>query len=124
MAGRCSVPMWMAGCPAGSCGEEAFGIYIDGPTFRDAWSGEVRRMDGKFRGYVPDLACPKHGGPEKTGPRVLTDGTDENGRRMHFAFYEDFENLQESPAEFHIYPWVAIEMLLRNHPRTTERTAS
>ena len=61
--GKCSVPMWMAGCPSGFCDEDAFGEYIDGHRYRDAYSGEVKRLDGKYSGYVPGLACPHHGGP-------------------------------------------------------------
>lgn len=114
---RCSVPMWMAGCPAGRCGEPAYGVFIPGETFRDGWTGEVRRLDGKYNGYVPDLACPAHGGPKETGPRIFEDGTDAAGRRMWCAVYEDFENLQESPAEFSTKAWVAIEALLKKHPR-------
>lgn len=61
--GKCSVPMWMGGCPAGFCDKPAFGNYIPGPMFRDAWTGERHRFDGKYTGYVPGLACEAHGGP-------------------------------------------------------------
>jgi hypothetical protein len=49
--GKCSVPMWMNGCPAGFCDEPAF--------------GEPVKVCGrcKYDGYVPFLACPNHGGP-------------------------------------------------------------
>lgn len=122
--GPCSVPMWMGGCPAGRCDQPAYGGYIDGPKYRDGWTGEICRMDGKFRGYVPGLACPMHGGPEKVGPRVFEDGTNEQGRPMWCAVYEDFENLQESPAEFHSQPWTAIEMLVKKHPRPVTAEAA
>lgn len=115
-AGKCTAPMWMGGCPAGYCGKPAWGRYIPGETFRDAWTGQVSRRDGKFHGFVPGLACQDHGGPDENAPRVEVDGTDEAGREMWFAFYPDFVNLQESPAEFHVKPWVAIAMLLKNHP--------
>ncbi len=46
--GKCSVPMWMDGVPAGFCDEPAFGE----PT-----------KDSRYDGYVPALACPIHGGP-------------------------------------------------------------
>ena len=69
------------------------------------------RDDGKYDGYVPDLACPRHGGPKKDEPRAFTDGTDENGKQMWCAVFPDFVNLQESPAEFHTKPWVAIKRL-------------
>ena len=63
--GCCSVPMWCNGLPAGFCDAPAFGTYVDGPRFRDAYTGEVRRMDGVYSGYVPALACPAHGGPKQ-----------------------------------------------------------
>lgn len=49
--GRCSVPMWRNGLPAGFCNELAYGE----PT-----------PEGKLRytGYVPGLACFGHGGPK------------------------------------------------------------
>lgn len=63
--GKCSVPMWRMGLPAGFCDEPAYGNYIPGETFRNGWTGERQRFDGKYTGYVPALACPNHGGPEK-----------------------------------------------------------
>lgn len=117
--GKCRVPMFDEyGMPYGFCGKPAFGQHIGGPTFRDAWTGEVRRRDGKFNGIVIGPCCPDHAGPDETGPRVFQDGT-ENGVPMWCAVYEDFENLQESPAEFDILPWVAIDRLLKNHPRNS-----
>lgn len=66
LIGKCGVPMWQGGCPAGVCGNDAYGPYIPGPTFRDPYTGELRRLDGKFNGYTPgDFTCPRHGGPEK-----------------------------------------------------------
>lgn len=115
--GHCRCPLWMDGLPAGLCGEPAWGEYIPGPTFRDGWTGEVRRLDGKFRGFFSGLACPKHGGPEPDAPRIKQDGYSKDGRPMYFAFYPDFENLQESPAVFDTKPWVAIKRLLEEHPR-------
>jgi hypothetical protein len=64
--GKCSVPMWSDGCPSGFCDEPAYGFRPDCETFRDAYTGEVKRLDGRYNGYVPGLACPKHGGPKKT----------------------------------------------------------
>ena len=89
--GKCSVPMWMGGCPAGLCDEPAFGNYIKGKTFRDGWTGEVRRLDGKYSGYVPALACQMHGGPKI---RAFMDGN------MWCAVKPDFINLQESDSWF------------------------
>lgn len=67
--GRCSVPMFLCGCPAGFCDSPAYGEYIDGERYPRAnhirWEMQGKRMDGKFDGYVPGLACPNHGGPKK-----------------------------------------------------------
>ena len=49
------------------------------------------RCDGRYSGYVPRLACPRHGGPDS---RVFKDGS------AWCAVYSDFINLQESPAGF------------------------
>lgn len=65
--GRCSVPMWSGGCPAGFCDSPAFGYREkckDG-YWRDGYTGERKRHDMKYDGYVPGLACPGHGGPKK-----------------------------------------------------------
>lgn len=62
--GRCSVPMWMHGCPAGHCDEKAYGKP---PPSRMVWHASQQRMvreDGRYDGYVPGLACPMHGGPK------------------------------------------------------------
>ena len=61
--GKCSVPMWMGGLPCGFCDRPAYGKRAPGETWRDAWTGERRRFDGKYNGYVPGLACEAHGGP-------------------------------------------------------------
>lgn len=63
--GKCSVPMWASGCPAGFCDNAAYGNPVPGGQFRDAWTGQMKRFDGKYNGYVPGLACPGHGGPKK-----------------------------------------------------------
>ena len=62
--GKCSVPMWCNGIPAGFCDNEAYGIQVKCETFRNN-AGELMRLDGKYAGYIPALACPAHGGPEK-----------------------------------------------------------
>lgn len=64
--GKCSVPMWMNGVPAGFCDKPAYGKPVPSQMFRDGWTGELRRMDGKYNGYVPGLACEGHGGPSPT----------------------------------------------------------
>lgn len=61
--GKCSVPMWMQGCPAGFCDAPAYGARPPGQKWRDAWTGELKRFDGRYNGYVPGLACEAHGGP-------------------------------------------------------------
>jgi hypothetical protein len=66
--GKCSVPMWSVGCPDGFCDRPAYGKPTPCQKFRDAWTGEVRRLDGRYNGYVPGLACVNHGGPEKPKP--------------------------------------------------------
>ncbi len=52
--GKCSVPMWIGGVPAGFCDEDAY--------------GEVEKGQLRYSGYVPFLACYRHGGSkEKKG---------------------------------------------------------
>lgn len=50
--GKCLIPMWQNGIPAGFCDKEAYGITTE----------EGRQQ---YKGYVPYLACPDHGGPKK-----------------------------------------------------------
>ena len=61
--GRCSVPMWMGGLPAGFCDADAFGKRPAGEGMRRS-DGSIMRFDGKYSRYIPGLACPSHGGPE------------------------------------------------------------
>lgn len=89
--GLCSVPMWRGGLPAGFCDAEAYGERPHCKMYRDAWTGREFRADNKYAGYVPFLACPRHGGPNT---RVYKDGD------MWCAVKPDFVNLQESPAGF------------------------
>lgn len=63
VAGKCSVPMWTAGCPDGFCDQAAYGKRPQAPTHR-RWDGFEYRDDGLYTGYVPGLACPMHGGPK------------------------------------------------------------
>jgi hypothetical protein len=99
--GKCSVPMFAGfGAPAGFCDRDAYGERPDCPSIRYPDGGE-RRLDGKFTGYVPALACPRHGGP--CDPvKFFQDGTDADGAPMWCAVRHDFTNLQESPAGFSI----------------------
>ena len=62
--GKCSVPMWVGGLPGGFCDQPAFGKRPPCDEWRDAYTGERHRLDGKFNGYTPGLACPAHGGPD------------------------------------------------------------
>lgn len=89
--GKCSVPMWFLGGPSGFCDEPAYGERPVCKTWRDPWTGETRREDGRYDGYVPSLACPAHGGPKS---RAFMDGN------AWCAVMPDFTNLQESPAGF------------------------
>ena len=114
--GPCRATMWMGGLPSGLCGNPAFGQFIEGQEYAEGpYRGE--RIDRKYNGFVTGPACPIHGGPDELGPRVFEDGKDSEGRRMWCAVYEDFEDLQASPAEFHIHAWVAVRRLTENHPR-------
>lgn len=80
--GRCSVPMWMGGCPAGTCTHKAYGVRPPSRMLRDAWTGRTYREDLRYDGYVPGLACPIHGGPEAPNaefsgpPAPLVEGAD------------------------------------------------
>lgn len=61
--GKCSVPMWQGGMPAGFCDRIAFGKSLPYKTFRNRF-GKIQRFDGGYCGYVPYLACYGHGGPK------------------------------------------------------------
>lgn len=89
--GKCSVPMWMQGMPAGFCDEPAYGNRPHSPERMNYCSGRMMRDDGRYDGYVMGLACPGHGGPNV---RVFKDGN------AWVAVHPDFINLQESPAGF------------------------
>jgi hypothetical protein len=47
--GKCSVPMWRMGVPAGFCDRPAY--------------GKQEAEQYRYKGYVPALACRGHGGP-------------------------------------------------------------
>lgn len=60
--GKCSVPMFMGGCPSGFCDEPAYGKQEVGQRRY----GEFSRAWGKwFDGYCGGLACHAHGGPKE-----------------------------------------------------------
>ncbi|KKN40320.1 hypothetical protein LCGC14_0734770 [marine sediment metagenome] len=88
--GKCSVPMFSQGAPAGFCDDPAYGKRPPGETYHDD-NGKVQRFDGKYSGMVSALACPRHGGPEFR--------TFMNGDKWCAAM-PDFEDLQVSPSGF------------------------
>lgn len=67
--GKCSVPMWRNGVPAGFCDQDAFGPPVPSARWTDGY-GRTHRIDGKYDGYVPGLACPAHGGPPCPGIEI------------------------------------------------------
>jgi hypothetical protein len=70
--GKCSVPMWMQGVPAGFCGEPAYGKPLPAKWYQRR-DGTRFRGDGGYEGYVPYLACVGHGGPKKEQALNLCD---------------------------------------------------
>jgi hypothetical protein len=68
--GKCSVPMWMGGLPAGFCDRPAFGNRKRHMIFKDAWTGERFADDGGYVGHVPGLCCEMHGGPACPGIEI------------------------------------------------------
>lgn len=109
--GRCSVPMWLNGCPGGFCDKPAYGERPHAPAIT-RWDGYVYREDGLYPGYVPALACPGHGGPKA---RAFMDGD------SWCAVHPDFQNLQESAAGFGATREAAIEALRLAHQSTAEQ---
>ena len=101
--GKCSMPLWIKGVPAGFCDDPAYGKQTP-RTYRDA-NGEVKQFDWKYNGVVPALACGLHGGPEF---RTFKDGD------KWCAVMCDFENLQVSPAGFGDTREEAIEELKKD----------
>jgi hypothetical protein len=59
--GKCSVPMWMNGCPAGFCDEPAYGFQEVGQQRYGEYFSSWKKW---FPGYCNGLACYKHGGPK------------------------------------------------------------
>jgi hypothetical protein len=61
--GKCSVPMWCGGVPAGFCDEPAYGPEEEGQQRYG------RYVNGKWIAYyIPALACYGHGGPKSATP--------------------------------------------------------
>lgn len=61
--GKCSVPMWMGGCPSGFCDNKAYGKPLPREYVTNSF-GQRRYLTPGYDGYVPGLACPGHGGPK------------------------------------------------------------
>ena len=59
--GKCSVPVWIGGCPAGFCDEPAYGKQEEGQMRHGGWYRTPRVW---FPGYCAGLACYAHGGPK------------------------------------------------------------
>jgi hypothetical protein len=85
--GKCSVPMWCNGMPAGFCDKPAYSEPIKEVGH---WENGVF-----YKQYIPGLACREHGGSDT--PEDVVVELDGNERCAHFT---NFINLQESPAEF------------------------
>lgn len=80
--GKCSVPMWCDGLPAGFCDDVAY-------------SEQTKDGRGRYPHYVGGLACFGHGGSEYN--LFVLFGIDGN---KHTCTRRDFINLQESPCGF------------------------
>lgn len=67
--GKCSVPMYNAFGEC-FCDKDAFGERPEGTRIKDAYTGRTFRLDGRYDGYVPGLACTDHGGPPCPGIEI------------------------------------------------------
>jgi len=105
--GKCSVPMWMGGCPSGFCDKPAFGFRQAAKT-HTRYDGYTYRDDGLYAGRISGLACPAHGGPKI---RYCMDGN------MWMASRPNFVNLQESLAGFGESKELALADLIANERR-------
>lgn len=102
---KCSVPMWMGGCPSGHCDKPAFGPQYPREYLRHLcyWADRPATCFGH--------ACPDHDGPKEGDPIIFQDGTTPEGRQMWCAVMPGFINLQESPAGFSGNPVKAVANL-------------
>jgi hypothetical protein len=103
--GKCRVPMFCMGGPAGYCDEQAYG-----PQLPEVLLKQVRGFN-YHAPYCFGPCCPAHGGPHKDEPILFKDGTDERGLPMWCAVMPDFQNLKESPSGFSIDPVHAIQRM-------------
>lgn len=91
--GKCSVPMWWAGMPAGFCDNPAYGEQYEGSLLPYLYQGPR----GKSTPYATGYCCSAHLGPGEADIRFIR----ENGVFSDWcAFGPDFINLQESVAGF------------------------
>jgi hypothetical protein len=58
--GKCGVPMWINGCPAGFCDQPAWGNQEANQMRYGSWHNSKW-----IPGYSSALTCYNHGGPEK-----------------------------------------------------------
>ena len=69
--GKCSVPMWCMGVPAGFCDKDAFGFRLKPKKYINRRTRLIEfDYEGRYDGYVPYLACPAHGGPKCPGIEI------------------------------------------------------
>jgi len=90
IVGKCSVPMWIGGYPAGFCDAPAYGEQYRDPFLPPCWAYNRNNKPP----FASGLCCESHGGPSKTATRFVRDGN------MWCSFRPDFVNLQESIAGF------------------------
>lgn len=87
--GKCSVPMWSNGTPAGFCDEPAYGREEKGQMRYGDWV----QFHKWAPGYVPALACYTHGGPK------APEGT--NTLRIEFVYQaENWDRIRTALADF------------------------
>lgn len=87
-AGACSVPMYIAGSPAGFCDEKSYGEQYTGAHL--PWRYQLPNHPPLALGYC----CEGHGGPSEEKIRFVRDGS------KWCCFGPSFKNLQESVAGF------------------------
>ena len=105
--GKCRVPMWMGGIPAGFCDREAFGPQYPRKYLANADSRYLLDRPA----YCVGPCCPEHGGPKEGQPIIFQDGWTPKGAPMWCAVMPGFINLQESEAGFSGNPMRAVELL-------------
>jgi len=88
--GKCRVPIWMMGSPAGHCNAASFGPQYPRPYLLGF--GYLKEQIP----YCHGPCCPDHLGPKEGDPIIFQDGWTNEGRQMWCAVMPDFENLQES----------------------------